>query len=49
MHALHKILANHANRDKVEAGDIITCRVDLAEVNDVYLHVIESFRNMGGT
>lgn len=48
MHALEKILAKHAGKDKVKAGEIVTCKVDLAEVNDLYLQVVESFNEMGG-
>lgn len=48
MHALEKILATKAAKDKVKPGDIVTCKVDLAEVNDLYLQVIESFEEMGG-
>lgn len=48
MHALEKILANHAGKSKVKAGEIVTCKVDLAEVNDLYLQVVESFYEMGG-
>lgn len=48
MHALEKILAKHAGEDEVKAGEIVTCRVDLVEINDLYLQVIESFNEMGG-
>lgn len=49
MHALEKILASHAGRETVETGEIVNCRVDMAEVNDLYLQVIKSFHEMGGT
>jgi homoaconitase/3-isopropylmalate dehydratase large subunit len=32
----------------VSAGEIVECRVDLAEVNDLYLQTIRSFYDMGG-
>ncbi|MDK2785112.1 MAG: hypothetical protein PWQ41_1520 [Bacillota bacterium] len=48
MHALEKILAAHAGRENVAAGEIVTAKVDLAEVNDLYLQVIKSFYEMGG-
>lgn len=48
MHALEKILAAHAGREEVAAGEIVTAKVDLAEVNDLYLQVIKSFHEMGG-
>lgn len=48
MHALWKILAEKSGRDSVTAGEIVTAKVDLAEVNDLYLQVIKSFYEMGG-
>jgi len=48
MHAIEHILAEHAGRDHVQAGDVITVEVDLAGVNDLYLQVLESFWEMGG-
>lgn len=48
MHALEKILARAAGKNEVRAGEIVMCRVDLAEVNDLYLLVIKSFEEMGG-
>jgi 3-isopropylmalate/(R)-2-methylmalate dehydratase large subunit len=48
MHVLEKILARASGKDRVKAGEIVTCKVDLAEVNDLYLQVIESFEEMGG-
>lgn len=48
MHSLEKILAQKASINKVSAGEIITCSVDLGEVNDLYLQVIEHFYEMGG-
>ncbi|SMC23323.1 3-isopropylmalate/(R)-2-methylmalate dehydratase large subunit [Desulfacinum hydrothermale DSM 13146] len=48
MHAIEKILARAAGKESVRAGEIINCRVDLAEVNDLYPQTILSFREMGG-
>lgn len=48
MHAIEKILARAAGKDSVKSGEIVTCSVDLAEVNDLYLQVIESFDEMDG-
>lgn len=49
MHALEKILARHSNVDHVTAGDIVSAKVDFAEINDLYLQTIYSFYEMGGT
>lgn len=48
MHAIEKILARSAGLDSIAAGQIVNCRVDLAEVNDLYLQTIRSFYDMGG-
>ena len=48
MHALEKILAKNSGRKVVKTGEIVTCKIDFAEVNDLYLQVIESFEEMGG-
>lgn len=48
MHALEKILAAHAGIERVKAGQIVSCKVDLAGVNDLYLQVLRSFGEMGG-
>ena len=48
MHAIEKILAKKAGKDKVKTGEIVNAKIDLAEVNDLYLQVIKSFREMGG-
>lgn len=49
MHAIQKILAKAAGRDSVATGEIINAGVDFAEINDLYLQTIYSFREMGGT
>lgn len=48
MHALEKILSRAAKLKEVKAGDYVLAQVDLAEVNDLYLQVITSFRELGG-
>ncbi len=48
MHPLHQILARAASREKVKPGEFIVAKVDLAEINDLYLQVILSFKDMGG-
>lgn len=48
MHPLHQILAQAAGRDRVKPGEFIVVKVDLAEINDLYLQVILSFKEMGG-
>lgn len=48
MHAIEKILAHAAGKDSVSTGEIVNCRVDLAEVNDLYPQTIFSFYEMGG-
>jgi len=48
LHAVEKILARAAGRASVSPGEIVECRVDLAEVNDLYLQTIRSFYDMGG-
>lgn len=49
MHAIEKILARASGQDSVVTGQIVNCRVDLAEVNDLYPQTIFSFQEMGGT
>ena len=49
MHAIEKILAKHSGIEKVSCGEIVTAKVDFAEINDLYLQTIYSFREMGGT
>ena len=48
MHAIEKILAKASGREKVVAGETVMVKVDLAEVNDIYLQTIKSFHEMGG-
>ncbi|MCD6156060.1 MAG: 3-isopropylmalate dehydratase large subunit [Candidatus Atribacteria bacterium] len=48
MHALEKLLAKASRQNSVKTGEIIEAKVDLAEVNDLYLQVIKSFYEMGG-
>ena len=48
MHAIEKILAKNSGREKVSAGEIVTAKVDFAEINDLYLQTVYSFYEMGG-
>ncbi|MBQ7063591.1 MAG: 3-isopropylmalate dehydratase large subunit [Firmicutes bacterium] len=48
MHAIEKILAGHCGRAEVHTGEIVTARVDFAEINDLYLQTVYSFYEMGG-
>ncbi len=48
MHAIEKILARNSGRERVQAGEIVTAKVDFAEINDLYLQTIYSFYEMGG-
>ncbi len=49
MHAIEKILAQAAGKKSVSTGEIVTAGVDVAEVNDLYLQVVTSFYQLGGT
>ena len=48
MHALEKILARASGKESVETGEIVNCKIDFAEINDLYLQTVYSFREMGG-
>ena len=48
MHAIEKILAKNSGRKYVTAGEIVTAKVDFAEINDLYLQTVYSFYEMGG-
>ncbi|MBW6486533.1 MAG: 3-isopropylmalate dehydratase large subunit [Syntrophobacterales bacterium] len=48
MHAVEKILARAAGKERVIAGEIVNCTVDLAGINDLYLQTLRSFAEMGG-
>ncbi|MGI6074834.1 MAG: 3-isopropylmalate dehydratase large subunit [Pyramidobacter sp.] len=48
MHATEKILASHAGRSAVSAGEIVNCTVDVAGINDLYLQTLRSFDEIGG-
>ncbi len=48
MHAIEKILARNSGRAAVHTGEIVTARVDFAEINDLYLQTVYSFYEMGG-
>ena len=48
MHAIEKILARNSGRESVHTGEIVTAKVDFAEINDLYLQTVYSFYEMGG-
>lgn len=48
MHAIEKILAKNSGRSHVVTGEIITAKIDFAEINDLYLQTVYSFYEMGG-
>ncbi len=48
MHAIEKILAKNSGVSQVRTGEIVTARVDFAEINDLYLQTVYSFYEMGG-
>ena len=37
MHAIEKIFVKNSGRKKVVPGEIVTAKVDFAEINDLYL------------
>ena len=47
MHALEKIMAHAAGVEKVQAGDRVWCKVDLALGIDLYRNIIDSFHEIG--
>ena len=48
MHAIEKILAKNSGRTHVKTGEIITAKIDFAEINDLYLQTVYSFYEMAG-
>lgn len=48
MHAIEKILAKSSGKASVSPGEIVTAKIDFAEINDLYLQTIYSFYEMGG-
>ncbi len=48
MHAIEKLLAFKAGKEKVVTGEIVNCDVDLAGINDLYLQTVRSFFEMDG-
>ncbi|MDR2134522.1 MAG: 3-isopropylmalate dehydratase large subunit [Treponema sp.] len=49
MHAIEKILARACGGVKIQAGEIVNAKIDFAEINDLYLQTLYSFKEMGGT
>lgn len=48
MHAIEKILAKNSGQATVSTGEIVTAKIDFAEINDLYLQTVYSFYEMGG-
>lgn len=48
MHAIEKILAKNSGKAQVHTGEIVTAKIDFAEINDLYLQTVYSFYEMGG-
>lgn len=48
MHAIEKIFAKNSGKASVTTGEIVTAKVDFAEINDLYLQTVYSFYEMGG-
>ena len=48
MHAIEKIMAKNSGKTEVRTGEIVTAKVDFAEINDLYLQTVYSFYEMGG-
>lgn len=48
MHAIEKILAKNSGETNIKTGEIIMAKIDFAEVNDLYLQTIYSFKEMKG-
>ncbi len=48
MHAIEKLLAAKAGKASVHAGEIVSCTVDYAGINDLYYQTVKSFYEMGG-
>lgn len=48
MHAIEKILARAAHWETVRTGEIVMADIAFAEINDLYLQTLFSFREMNG-
>lgn len=48
MHAIEKIMAKNSGKPFVKTGEIVTAKVDFAEINDLYLQTVFSFEEIGG-
>jgi homoaconitase/3-isopropylmalate dehydratase large subunit len=48
IHPLERIIKAHTADDAISTGSLVTIDIDVAGVNDLYLQVLESFREMGG-
>lgn len=47
MHPIYQILANTSKKKKISQGEFITAPIDFAFVNDLYLQVLLSFKEIG--
>ena len=45
---LRKFSRKNSGRSTVSTGEIVTAKVDFAEINDLYLQTVYSFYEMGG-
>jgi len=48
MHPIYQIISRASKRSQVAPGEFVVVDVDLAEINDLYLQVLLSFKEMGG-
>ncbi|CAK7019507.1 MAG: 2,3-dimethylmalate dehydratase large subunit [Desulfovibrio sp.] len=48
MHAVHKMLARASGKAEVNPGEVVTAKVDVVGINDVYPIVMDSFYDMNG-
>jgi len=48
MHPIYQILSQASKKNSITPGEFIVVNVDLAEINDLYLQVLLSFKEMGG-
>ena len=48
MHAIEKIMAKNSGKQSVKTGEIVNAKIDFAEINDLYLQTVYSFREIGG-
>ncbi|MDR1318157.1 MAG: 3-isopropylmalate dehydratase large subunit [Treponema sp.] len=49
MHAIEKILVRASGGGEIRTGQMISAKIEFAEMNDLYLQTLYSFREMNGT